>query len=130
MIADIAAIILAGCASSSPALLSLYLVSLAYGNSSISHSTPQANPEIVNQFNDSVVNGALLEIRTGYLSLCVKFPDGFWDCRRNAMTLAEHLRPEQDPLNLLWQSQKFRDNIVFYPLLSVSLNSSLLTCLD
>ena len=111
--------ILAGCASDSSALLSLYLISLRYGNFSASKSTSLANPDIVDMFSGTLVNGSTLEVRTGYFTVCVKHADSTWECRRDAASLVQHVRPDQDPLNLVWQSQKFKDDIVFYPLMSV-----------
>ena len=101
-------------------LLSMYLISLAYGRFDLSTDPSQVKHNIIDTLSDHLVNRTRLEVRTGYFSLCVKGADGLWKCRRNATILAKDLHPDQDPLNLVWQSQKFRDSVVFSPLLLVS----------
>ena len=64
-----------------------------------------------------MVNSTSLEVRAGYFALCVKYADGIWDCNSDVATLAARLEPADDPLNLIWQSAKFRDSIVFYGLM-------------
>lgn len=106
------ALILAGCTNTWSSLLSIYLISLSYQRSTVSNSSSQANPGLANNISDLVAKDAELEVRTGYFSLCVKYADGFWVCRRDVADLVQRLRPD-----LVWQSRKLRDEIVFYPLM-------------
>ena len=61
-----------------------------------------------------------LEVRAGYLGICVRQNDSdtsLWLCSNNAAGLAQQFSAEQDPLNLLWVCEKFKDAIVFYALM-------------
>lgn len=113
------AIVLAGCTSTSSSLLNFYLISLSYMTSTPSTSSSQANPGLARNISDLVSDGTRLEVRTGYLKSCVKYAHGIWECHRDVTDLVQRIHPDQDPLNLIWQSQKFRDNVVFYPMMSV-----------
>lgn len=106
------ALVLAGCTSSSSSIAGLYLVSLSYRPTPPSDSSSIVNPDLTTTFAN-LVNGSSLEVRTGYFSLCVRYASSIWVCDRSAAGLARQFQPYQDPLNLIWASQKFKDGIVF-----------------
>lgn len=54
-----------------------------------------------------------MEARVGYFGICINTDGGSWICSANASSLAVQLNPEQDPLNLIWVSDTFKDSIVF-----------------
>ncbi|KAK0512772.1 hypothetical protein JMJ35_004789 [Cladonia borealis] len=119
-LAGIRTLVLAGCTSSSTLILRLYLVSLSYQEGIPLNSSSQVNPNITATLND-FVNGTSLEVRTGYFGLCVSHAGGIWLCNSNSSELARQFRPFQDPLNLIWASQKFKDGIVFSGLIIVAI---------
>ena len=91
--------------------LNLYLVSLSYQQGTPLNSSSQVNPNLTATFNN-LVNGTSLEVRTGYFGLCVTYAGGIWVCSSDSVGLARQFQPFQDPLNLIWVSQKFKDGIV------------------
>lgn len=69
----------------------------------------------------NIVGQAQLEVRVGYFGLCVS-PEGGDNflCSNNATLLAQQISVDQDPLNLIWIAQTFKDYIVFPYLLYVN----------
>jgi Ca2+ regulator and membrane fusion protein Fig1 len=60
-----------------------------------------------------MVGRAVLEVRVGYFGICTT-PDGSgWLCSNNATALASQTAQDQDPLNLIWVAQTFKDAVVF-----------------
>jgi exonuclease-1 len=56
-----------------------------------------------------------MEVRVGYFGICmgpVSGGDNFV-CSSNATALSSLLRPDQDPLNLIWVASTFKDAVVF-----------------
>jgi hypothetical protein len=117
-----AALVLAGCTSSTSSILNLYLVSLSYQQVTPLNSSSQVNPNLTATFNN-LVNGTSLEVRTGYFGLCVSYAGGIWICSSDSAGLSRQFQPYQDPLNLIWASQKFKDSIVFSGLMYATLHS-------
>ena len=90
------------------------------------------NPNISSTFTDivspvmsnSTAAQAALEVRVGYLGLCVRESSGLWMCARSATTLVNVLKSpksdDTDPLNLIWVAKKFNDNVIFVGLMFVS----------
>ncbi|TVY82200.1 hypothetical protein LSUE1_G007803, partial [Lachnellula suecica] len=123
-------ILLAGCTSSN-SLTNVYLLSVSYLNA----TTPlpkvdaaQVNSNISNIFADitgaGTRNVTSLEVRAGYMGMCISQTTGIWLCSSSATTLANLLKSQtasaasvqgggEDPLNLIWIAGKFRDEIVF-----------------
>ncbi|KAH8805284.1 Ca2+ regulator and membrane fusion protein Fig1-domain-containing protein [Xylogone sp. PMI_703] len=116
-------ILIAGCTSNG--LKNVYLLSFQYADKTHSPTKPdpvQVNPNISSTFSDIVKAGAAsLEIRVGYLGLCMSQEAGEWVCSSSAHSLARLLKPEDDPLNLVWTAGKFKDQIVFDGLLFTAL---------
>lgn len=125
------AVLLAGCTSSN-GLSNVYLVSLRYRNdSSGSISTSSipgvddpvfVNPGIAEQiYNVSQPhNVTILEVRAGFMGLCLTQSDGTRFCSSSAAALASMVKDEgrnetdtADPLNLIWIANNFKDKIVF-----------------
>ena len=119
----VAAIVLAGCTSTS--LADVYLLSLSYANSS---NPSKVDPAQVNANASSVFSnltaadsGTFLEVRVGYMGLCISQTVGMWLYSGSATSLANLLKTQRsggevgqgDPLNLIWIASKFKDDIVF-----------------
>jgi len=55
----------------------------------------------------------MLEVRVGYFGLCIT-PDGHsYLCSNNATLLAEQISLDQDPLNLIYIANTFKNDVVF-----------------
>lgn len=107
------AILFAGCASGT-SFSGVYLLSLSYSNATPVTNSAQLNQNLTGVFA-GIVNGTVLEVRTGYLGLCISQPSGIWVCSNNAMALAKQIKSAggSDPLNLVWMSAKFKDEAFF-----------------
>ena len=104
--------------------MNLYLVSLSY-----QHAAPpsqatasQVNPNLAVLFSHIVNNSSGLEVRTGYFGLCVRYAGGIWLCSSDSSGLATQFQAYQDPLNLIWASQTFKDGVLFSGLLYASMS--------
>ena len=91
-------------------------MSLAYQETPISTSDTSAlvNTNITRAFV-AAAEGASLEVRAGYFGICVH-ESGFqslWECSGDTARLARRYQPEQDPLNLIWASTRFKNGTVF-----------------
>lgn len=60
----------------------------------------------------NIVGAANIEVRVGYFGLCVN-NGGSWLCSNNATALADQASIDQDPLNLIWVANTFKDAVVF-----------------
>lgn len=69
------------------------------------------DPDVVNAIAN-IVGNAQLEVRVGYFGLCVNNGGSFL-CSNNATALAEQASIDQDPLNLIWVAETFKNSIVF-----------------
>jgi hypothetical protein len=61
----------------------------------------------------NIVNHAQLEVRVGYFGICATTDGGSFLCSNNATALASHWQNTDDPLNLVWVAQTFKDAVVF-----------------
>jgi len=118
----IAAILLAGCTNTG--LSNVYLLSLSYKENhpgSAKNRPLQVNPGISQVFTDLVNATTSLEVRAGYMGMCMRESMGLWACSTNANTLANSIRELKgtagDPLNLIWIANNFRSQMVFNGLL-------------
>jgi len=106
------ALLLAGCSSSSPLMPGIFLINFYYRQ-----YTPVIDPSQVNLAEPSairaIVGNARLECRVGYFGICINIDGGSWLCSNNASSLAGQVTVDEDPLNLIWVSETFKDNIVF-----------------
>jgi hypothetical protein len=123
-----AAILLAGCTSSG--LSNVYLLSLSYQNASTPPThidTSQVNPDISRSFASlaGAGNNTYLEVRAGYMGMCISQASGIWTCSSSADVLANIVKgaassggstaegKSVDPLNLIWIAKTFQQEIVF-----------------
>ncbi|KAA8649324.1 hypothetical protein EYZ11_011168 [Aspergillus tanneri] len=125
------AVLLAGCTSSN-GLSNVYLVSLQYRNASTSSPSDPVlvNPGIVEKvYNVSQPrNDTILEVRAGYMGLCLTRSDGARFCSSSAAALASMVKAERiqgsndtaNPLNLIWIAKNFKDTIVFDGLIFIA----------
>lgn len=119
-------IILAGCTSTS--LTNVYLLSLSYLNatdhSKTDYAQVNANTSTLFRNLTGASDGLRLEVRAGYMGLCISQVAGTWLCSSSTTSLANLLKTQSnilggggvgqgDPLNLIWIAGKFRDEIVF-----------------
>lgn len=61
----------------------------------------------------NIVGRSILEVRVGYFGLCIAPDGGEFLCSNNATLLAEQVSIDQDPLNLIWIAETFKDSVVF-----------------
>jgi len=106
------ALLLAGCSSSSPGIPNIFLISFYYSSYTPTYSPTQVDPDIVTAIAN-IVGTAQLEVRVGYFGICMNADGGSWLCSNNATALAERIGVQQDPFNLVWVAQTFRDMVVF-----------------
>lgn len=115
-----AALLLAGCSSSSVLIPSIFLMNLWYDQSSPEYDPAQVDPSVSRAIGN-IVGDAELEARVGYFGICINTDGGSWLCSANASSLAAQINPEQDPLNLIWVADTFRDSIVFPYLIIIAI---------
>lgn len=109
-------LLLAGCSSELVTVRNTYLISLSYQSQSDQSDNAAATLNITSTFA-RLIGDASFTVRTGYFGLCMSFDNHSWICNRDANTLASGLTAEQDPLNLLSISAKFKDDVAFSGLL-------------
>jgi hypothetical protein len=107
-----AALLLAGCSSSSPLIPDIFLISLYYDDYVPRPDTSQVNFAAFSNLN-SLAGDAHLQARVGYFGICINPDGGSWLCSNNATSLAQEVSVDQDPLNLIWLASQFKDSIVF-----------------
>lgn len=107
-----AALLLAGCSSSSPLIPDIFLISLYYDDYTPRPDTSQVNYAAFSNIN-SLAGDAHLQARVGYFGICINPDGGSWLCSNNATSLAQEVSVDQDPLNLIWLASQFKDSIVF-----------------
>ncbi|KAI9822283.1 MAG: hypothetical protein M1827_000001 [Pycnora praestabilis] len=113
-------LLLAGCSSSSPAIPNIYLISLYYQSYPPTFDPSQVDPG-VSAAIANIVGRAQLEVRVGYFGICINPDGGAFLCSNNASSLASQVSVDQDPLNLIWVANTFKDNIVFPYLIIVAI---------
>ncbi|OBT70249.1 hypothetical protein VE03_00020 [Pseudogymnoascus sp. 23342-1-I1] len=118
-------ILTAGCTTTS--LKNVYLLSLSYQSAPpASPPASQITPSLSTTFASLAGNTTTLEVRAGYIGMCISAAPGNWTCSRDADALARALNSTQstsspDPLNILWIAKTFRDTIVFDGLIFASI---------
>jgi len=112
------AILLAGCTSTG--LTNVYLLSLSYTAKhpvSLKSSSLQVNPGISQVFTGIVNATSSLEIRAGFMGMCIRDSIESWSCSTDANTLAKSIILSKgavgDPLNLVWIANTFKRQMVF-----------------
>jgi hypothetical protein len=108
----------------------VYLMSLSYSNSTVpmtSMDPVQVTPNVSNTFANLTSSNATLQVRVGYMAMCLQVPSGEWTCSKNAETLANVVRGfnlasggNNDPLNLIWIANNFKEHIVIDELMYAS----------
>ncbi|KAJ6108247.1 hypothetical protein N7523_009570 [Penicillium sp. IBT 18751x] len=132
LICAISAILLAGCSSAH--LSNVYLLSLHYkATSSLAISDPTiVSTSIAHAIQNITQAGkeSTLEVRVGYMGLCIMQSDEVTTCSSSATKLANMLKLPStgvtnsihgtaDPLNLIHIAADFKDKIVFDGLLFI-----------
>jgi Ca2+ regulator and membrane fusion protein Fig1 len=106
------ALLLAGCSSTSPGIPDIFLISLYYEKYPPVFDPAQVQPGVTTAISN-IVGSASLEVRVGYFGICIQPDNGAFLCNQNATALADLVRVDQDPLNLIWVASTFKDSIVF-----------------
>ena len=61
----------------------------------------------------NIIGGATMEVRVGFFGICISPDNGAFICNANATALAEIVTVDQDPLNVIWLAERFKDTVVF-----------------
>lgn len=107
------ALLLAGCSSSSPLIPSIFLISFYYQTYTPTYSPTQVDPGITAAIANIVGGQTQLEVRVGYFGVCVNPDGGSFLCSNNVTLLAEQFSIDEDPLNLIWVADTFKNSVVF-----------------
>jgi len=121
-------LLLAGCSSTSPLIPDIFLISLYYQHYPATFSATQVDPGVTTAIANIVGNANLL-VRVGYFGICIQYSGSAFMCNNNATALADLVTVDQDPLNLIWVAQTFKDSIVFPYLIIVAIVLAFLTFL-
>ncbi|KAK3075593.1 hypothetical protein LTR53_000931 [Teratosphaeriaceae sp. CCFEE 6253] len=121
-------LLLAGCSSSSPLIPGIFLISFYYQMYTPTYDPTQVDPGVTAAIAN-IVGQAQLEVRVGYFGICVNPDGGDFLCSNNATLLAEQVSVDQDPLNLIWVAETFKDQVVFPYLLIVAIILAFITFL-
>ncbi|KAH7303199.1 Ca2+ regulator and membrane fusion protein Fig1-domain-containing protein [Stachybotrys elegans] len=125
-------ILIAGCTSES--LSDIYLMSLSYANHVQSPDSPESLRNASFAISDLAANHTPLEVRVGYLGMCL-LVSGQRICSRSHTVLETfilRMASEDeigDPLNVIYAANEFRRDVVFVALLFVSIVLALLSIL-
>ncbi|KAG4429143.1 hypothetical protein IFR05_015372 [Cadophora sp. M221] len=123
-------IVVAGCTTSNN-LQNVYVLSLSYVSNPktpTASSPVQLNPDVTTTFATIAATHSALEVRVGYLGICISQVHSQWMCSNNALTLSNLIKlyggvesGEQDPLNLIWIAGRFKDEMLYSGLLLTSI---------
>ncbi|MCJ1297340.1 hypothetical protein MMC08_000126 [Hypocenomyce scalaris] len=113
-------LLLAGCSSSSPLIPNIFLISLYYQTYPPTFDPSQVDPGVTTAIAN-IVGQAKLQVRVGYFGICVNPNGGAFLCSNNATSLASQVSVDQDPLNLIWVANTFKNSIVFPYLIIVAI---------
>lgn len=114
------AILIAGCTSES--LSGIYLIALSYASEVSELDGSESIAEASSTLSDLAANHTSLEIRAGYLGMCLLVA-GLTICSRNQETLEAFVRRTVsgdevgDPLSLVYAAARFRSEVIFVALL-------------
>lgn len=103
---------MAGCSSSSPLIPNIFLIDFYYDAYVADYDSTQVDTSVVASIAN-LVGQAMLEVRVGYFGLCINPDGGSFLCSNNATLLAEQVSPDQDPLNLIYIADTFKNDVVF-----------------
>lgn len=90
----------------------IFLISFWYQSYTPTYDTQQVDPGVTAAIAN-IVGQAQMEVRVGYFGLCINPDGGSFLCSNNATLLAEQISIDQDPLNLIWVAETFKDEVVF-----------------
>jgi hypothetical protein len=113
-------LLLAGCSSSSPLIPDIFLLSLYYQGYTATPATSQVNYNVHTAL-ENIAGDARLAARVGFFGICISPDGGGWLCSNNATALANEIDVDQDPLNLIWLAEQFKDMIVFPYLIIIAI---------
>lgn len=109
-----AALLLAGCTSSTSAMSNVYLLSVTY-------HTPKNSSSAAASIYATASKGAQLTVQSGYFGLCARDDERRpWVCAGGAFGLDSVLDgATNDPLNAIHFAAHFKDDVIFSGLLQV-----------
>lgn len=106
------ALLLAGCSSSSPLIPGIFLIDFYYHSYTPTYDPSQVDPGVTSAIAN-IVGRATLEVRVGYFGICIAPDGGSFLCSNNATLLAQQVSIDQDPMNLIWVADTFKNSVVF-----------------
>jgi len=104
--------LLAGCSSSAPGIADIFIISLFYQQYTPFLDSSQVDTSVFSSIQN-IVGRAQLEVRVGYFGICISASGGGFLCSNNASALAQQVSVDQDPLNLIFVANTFKNSIVF-----------------
>lgn len=90
----------------------IYILSLAYGNSTTFTVAGLANTNLSSILN-STKGSASLEVRVGYFGMCANENGAFWLCSSESKAMLAEFGTDSDPLNIIWLAQQFQSSVLF-----------------
>ena len=104
----------------------VYIMGLSYTNST---PHPDRSPvwKNLSATLENFKGPSRLEVRTGYFGICVRQRGVIWLCSSNADGLIEQIGSENDPLNLIGTSAKFKNDVLFSGLFLMAIILSFLS---
>lgn len=100
--------------ASRPSMSSVYILSLAY-NESTAFRTNSTMSEEFSELLQNTVAGVRLEVRMGYFGLCFATPSQSWYCGGSSGEIAslQGLVKDHDPLDLVHMGEHLQDGALF-----------------
>ncbi|KAK1831932.1 Ca2+ regulator and membrane fusion protein Fig1-domain-containing protein [Podospora conica] len=114
-------LLLGGCSSSSALIPDIFLLSLSYQKYTPTPDPAQGDYSTYSTIG-KIVSNTHLQVRVGYFGLCVD-ADGsgnYWLCSNNATALAQRVSVDEDPLNLIWTANQFKQSMIISYLMVVA----------
>lgn len=109
------ALVLVGCSSNSPKVPGIYVISMEYHK-----ARPPTSPlhlEVNRNFSASIASivdfsKAIVQVRVSYFGVCL-LQNGPTRCSTDVGDIASLLNESRDPLNLVWEAHRFKDDVLF-----------------
>ncbi|CAC9888935.1 unnamed protein product [Aureobasidium pullulans] len=93
-------------------LLCIFLIDFYYQTYTPTYDPAQVDPGVTAAIAN-IVGQTQLEVRVGYFGLCIASTAGNYLCSNNATLLAEQISIDEDPMNLIWVANTFKNSVVF-----------------
>lgn len=109
-------------------MTNVYVLEVKYINSTDIRPNPlvQSLSGVLNNHKGS----SQLEVRAGYFGMCVRQRGIIWICSRDIDSLAEQIGFDNDPLDLIGTTSRFRDGVLFSGLLFISIGINFISIVN